>query len=114
MSNRFEVNIKVGLFMTIGVSLLMGAIILLGGADNIFVRRVHYIIYLQNVDGLMVGSKVVLNGIRIGVIENMRFENERDKIKVSLAVERNYIPLVKKDTSVEVATQGVLGDKYVS
>ncbi len=114
MGNRFEVNIKVGLFVTIGVSLLMVAIILLGGADNIFVRRAHYHVYLQNVDGLMTGSKVVLNGIRVGVIEGMKFDMEKDRIRVGLAVERIYQPLIRKDTAVEVATQGVLGDKYVS
>ena len=114
MASRFEANIKVGLFVTIGVSLLMVAIILLGGADSIFVRRIHYTIYLQNVDGLMVGSKVVLNGIRIGVIDGMKFDENRDRIHVGLAVERAYVPLVHKDTAVEIATQGVLGDKYVS
>lgn len=105
---------KVGLFVTIGATLLMVAIILLGGADSIFVRRIGYNIHFKSVDGLMIGSKVVLNGIRVGVISKIGFDQKRDNIRVDLAIERAYGHLIRKDTSADIATQGVLGDKYIS
>lgn len=114
MNSRYELNMKVGLFVTIGATLLMVAIILLGGADSIFVRRIGYNIHFKSVDGLMIGSKVVLNGIRVGVISKIGFDQKRDNIRVDLAIERAYGHLIRKDTSADIATQGVLGDKYIS
>ena len=114
MGNRFEVNLKVGMFVSFGVLLLMAAIILLGGANSIFIRRAHYFIHFQNVDGLVVGSKVVLNGIRVGVIDDIRLDGTPDQIRVGLAIEKNFQLDIRKDTIAEVATQGILGDKYIS
>lgn len=114
MGNRFEVNIKVGLFVSLGVSLIMLAIILLGGADSIFVRRNRYVAYFPNIDGLMIGSKVSLNGIRIGAVDAVEFDSERSSIKIEMALDRNYARLIRKDSYAEIVTQGVLGDKFIS
>lgn len=105
---------KVGIFVTLGVGLVMVAILMLGGVSNWLTTRVQYHSYYDNVDGLIPGSKVVLNGIRIGTVETVEFDSSRRQIAVHIEILEKYSEWMRMDTLAEVQTQGVLGDKYVS
>jgi len=111
---QIEINFKVGLFVTIGAFLIMLAIILLGGTNNIFSRKVHYYSLFNSVDGLVTGSKVVLNGIQIGIIDKIDFDSQEEKIKVGLSINQKYRQMMREGIKAEIATQGVLGDRYIS
>ncbi len=109
-----EVEIKVGIFVAAGVGLVAAAILLLGGADSLFQRHIKYNAYFNEVDGLIPGSKIILNGIRIGVVEKVGFDLSRREIRVDLQIDQKSADWIRLDTLAEIQTQGVLGDKFVS
>lgn len=114
MRKEVELEIKVGLFITVGVGLIMLAILVLGGADSLLTRQNRYYVHFQNVEGLVTGAKVVLGGLQVGTVKGVDFDFERKDIQVELMVGRKYQDWIKKDCSAEIATQGVLGDKFIS
>ncbi|MEK6579924.1 MAG: MlaD family protein [Bdellovibrionota bacterium] len=114
MQKALEIEMKVGLFVTIGTGLIMMAILVLGSAENFLARQNRYVSYFQSVDGLIPGAKVVLAGIQVGTIDTIEFSPERGSIEVKVAVLRKFSTWLRKDTEAEIATQGVLGDKYIS
>ncbi|MBI2712132.1 MAG: MCE family protein [Bdellovibrio sp.] len=114
MRKQLETEIKVGIFITIGLALVMSAVIMLGGTDNLFARKVRYHSKFDSVDGLVSGARVILGGVPIGTVEDIAFDNQLRKIIVTLAVSKNSEDWIRKDSSVEIATQGVLGDKYLT
>ncbi|MBL7716740.1 MAG: MCE family protein [Bdellovibrionales bacterium] len=111
---KHDLEIKVGIFVTLGTALTMFAILLLGGADSIFKRSVSYSLHFPAVDGLIVGAKVVIGGLTIGAVSDFELDEQSKNIKVTLKVEKKFENWIREDSMAEMLTQGVLGDKYLS
>lgn len=114
MRRRIEIEAKVGIFVTIGVVLLMLATLILGNAQNLLTPKNRYTVHLKTVDGLILGAKVVLGGLNVGSVEAMKLDPELKQVKVIIAVARESAQWIREDSTVELATQGLLGDKFIS
>ncbi len=114
MRKHLETEIKVGIFVSGGILLIMIAIILLGGTNGFFTNKNHYHGHFDNVNGLIVGAKVQLGGIPVGSVEKIDFDKETKNILIQFSLRKEYQEWVRKDSSIEIATQGILGDKYLS
>ncbi len=66
----------------------------------------------DNVGDLKGGSPVTMAGVRVGVVQTIRFDSKSYKAVVSMRVEPqfNQIP---DDSFASIQTQGLLGGKYV-
>ncbi|MBY0470348.1 MlaD family protein [bacterium] len=111
---KLDVEVKVGIFITLGTTLAMLSLIFLGGVDSFFSRYNRYYTHFESVDGLVSGAKIVLGGIQIGTIEEISFDSKQGNVVVKLKVFKRYEAILKKDTMAEILTQGVLGDKFIS
>lgn len=107
-------QIKTGIFVLAGLALTLTAILVLGGKQSIFTPVNHYRSHFPKIDGLVSGAKVVLGGLQIGVVKTVDLDPKTRDILVRFTVETKYAEWVRQDSSVEIVTQGVLGDKYLS
>jgi phospholipid/cholesterol/gamma-HCH transport system substrate-binding protein len=114
MRKQLETEIKVGIFVSVGVILLMIAVIVLGNTENLLSSKNKYHAHFSNVDGLISGAKVILGGVSVGTVEGIGFDREKRNIRVDFSVVKSASTWIRNDSSVEIATQGVLGDKYIS
>lgn len=114
MGKLFEMELKVGSFVTIGIGLIMLAILVLGGTNNILTRQNTYYVHFPSVDGLITGAKVVLSGIQVGTIEDIEFDLKNKDVRLTIKVGKRFEEWIRKDTMAEILTQGVLGDKFIS
>jgi phospholipid/cholesterol/gamma-HCH transport system substrate-binding protein len=80
----------------------------LGGAKSGY----HVIAKFDNIGDLKNGSPVSMSGVRIGDVENIRFDPSDYKAAVTLRIDPqfNQIP---DDSDASIQTQGLLGGKYV-
>jgi phospholipid/cholesterol/gamma-HCH transport system substrate-binding protein len=106
-------DFKVGIFVTLGVAFSMVTILILGGAENAFTRKITYKTHLPGANGIVAGSKVVLSGIPVGTVHGVEYQPETKMVEVEIAVMRKYAEYVTAGSTVEVMTQGVLGDKFL-
>lgn len=113
-AKKIELELKVGFFVAFGMGLIMIAILVLGSTENLMTRKDRYTIHVANVEGMIPGAKVVLGGIQVGTVESIDFDMERRNIQVLLNVTRKSSTWIREDSTAEIATQGILGDKYVS
>jgi len=109
-----EIEIKVGLFITFGLGLMMALIVMLGGARSIFSSQNTYTAHFNKAQGLIRGSQIELNGIKVGIVEEVYLDRETRDIKVTMVIEAEFAEWIRKDTIAEISTQGVLGDKYIA
>ena len=114
MHKQLETEIKVGIFIAVGLGLIMTAILLLGGTESLFARKNRYTAHFQNVEGLISGAKVILGGVPVGTVDAISFDHKQRKIVVGISVDRSSADWIRTDSTVEIATQGVLGDKYLN
>ena len=113
-NKKMNQDVKVGLFVAFGAGLIMTAIMMLGGADSVFTRTNTFYTHLPTSEGLITGAKVVLSGIPVGVISKVDFEPATKTVCVTMKVVKKQSEWVKKGTTAEIVTQGVLGDKFLS
>lgn len=111
---QFEAELKVGLFVALGLALVLGAIIALGSTENLLTRKNRFTTHFTAVDGLIQGAKVVIGGVSVGTITEISFDGKRRDIRVDYSVTKQGSEWVREDSMAEVLTQGVLGDKYLS
>jgi phospholipid/cholesterol/gamma-HCH transport system substrate-binding protein len=109
-----KLELKVGVFVMVGTGLVMGAILILGGKSSVFTSVSHYQTHFAKIDGLISGAKVGMGGLQVGTVSSVEFDGKNRDIEVKFTVEKQYAEYIRKDSTVEIVTQGVLGDKYLS
>lgn len=100
----------------VGTLVVIAATIFLSYAYRFQTTRVHYPLHLQaifeRVDGIVIGSDVKLRGIKVGQVSKLAL-NEKDlRAKLTLSFFENYS--FPDDSIVEVASEGLMGPKYIS
>lgn len=105
---------KVGIFVLFCTALTILSIVMLGSTEDLFTRKQTFTAHFEAVDGLIEGAKVSLNGIKVGTVQTVAFDEKQKNIVISFGVQLKHLPLIREDATVEIATQGVLGDKYIS
>ncbi len=112
--NTQRLELKVGLFVLAGLILTLSAILTLGGSTNIFTTSNRYTVAVTEADGLYEGAKVVLAGLNVGSVSKVDIDLQTKDVVATLTVNRKYERFIRKGSEVEIRTQGVLGDKYLS
>ncbi len=112
--NEKKMEMKVGVFVLTGISLVMIAILVLGGKQSIFASVNHYTTHFPKIDGLVSGAKVAMGGLQIGTVSDVSIDDKTRDIVITFTAEKKYTPFIRHDSTVEIVTQGMLGDKYLS
>ncbi|MCM2280338.1 MAG: MlaD family protein [Bdellovibrionaceae bacterium] len=108
-----RLQFKVGVFVAIGLCVLMGSILVLGGNRVVFTRYLHVRAQFSQVQGLFPGSVVSLAGLPIGNVKKIDFVPSQNKLEVEMQIDRAFSNRVHQGTTAEIRTQGALGDKFV-
>jgi phospholipid/cholesterol/gamma-HCH transport system substrate-binding protein len=111
VSNR---NITVGIFVAAGVSLFTVGIFLIGNQQMAFAR--HFDVYTEfaNLDGVAKGAKVRVAGMDAGEVVDIGVPDRPPaRFRLKLSIEQRLHALVRTDSVVTIATEGVVGDKFL-
>src|ERR1700760_4730927 len=111
-----EVNVRkrtaVGLFISIGLLILIGAVFTVGGQHKAFVKSISLHILFDNVQGLQPGNNIWLSGMKVGTVKSIGFYGNSE-VAVVLSVERAAQPHIRKDSKARISTDGLVGNKIV-
>lgn len=114
MQKNLNHELKVGFFISFGIFLVMLAVFFLEGNQSLFKSPHHYFVYFKNVQGLLTGARVILSGVPVGTVENISFHKKKRAIQVKLSVTPESSEWIRKNATADIATQGVLGDKFIN
>lgn len=107
-----KIELKVGIFVALGLVASMISILLLGGDRFVFKKRAEYKVHFTEVQGLFPGSVVSLSGLPIGNIKSISMGDDL-KLELTLQVDPKITSKITEGAIVEIKTQGALGDKYI-
>jgi phospholipid/cholesterol/gamma-HCH transport system substrate-binding protein len=113
MESSAKNQMKVGIFVLVGTLLVIVSIFSLGGSRNIFTPTSTLHAHFPSVSGLNVGSVISLAGVNIGNVTSIQFRPEENKLDVTMTIETRFLSRVTEGASVEIRTQGALGDKFI-
>lgn len=105
-------SVIVGIFIFIGVVILVVGVFTLGGQKKTFVRSKPLKAIFDDVQGLKVGDNVWFSGVKVGTVKKITF-TPNAKVEVTINVEKEAWPLVRKDSKVEISSEGFIGNKIV-
>jgi phospholipid/cholesterol/gamma-HCH transport system substrate-binding protein len=113
-------DLKVGIVVLVAVSLLIFIILTASGERSLFERKFLLRARVSEVDGLIAGNEVRLEGVRVGNVQEVNFaelpatrEDQRTieiVVRVKPDVARRWI---RTDSVVSLGSIGLLGDKVV-
>lgn len=106
-------QLKVGVFIVSGIAVLFTTIFMLGSNKSFFSDVVELHGYFDSVQGLNKGAVVSLAGVKVGNLDDTIFDETKNLVKVTLNIESDFKNKIKKDSRMEIRTQGALGDKYL-
>lgn len=106
-------NVKVGIFLLLGLVVAGVLIFLVGDERHMFQRHATLHATFRDVGGLKVGSPVRMGGLDVGQVESITFGNsQRDRlIHVYFTMISDQLQRVRSDSRVSIASKGLLGDK---
>jgi phospholipid/cholesterol/gamma-HCH transport system substrate-binding protein len=105
-------EVKVALLGVVAIVFLYFGFLFLKGTDFFSSTKTYYVIY-DNVDGLTASSPVVLNGVQVGIVEQMDILlDKNNRIKVAINV-NDDIP-VGDSTIASLTSSDLLGGKAIT
>ena len=108
-SNR---PVVVGIFIILGLAILVIAVFTLGGQKRTFVKGFTVNTIFDDVNGLVPGDNVWLSGVKIGTVKKISFM-QNSKVLVSMVVQRSLEPQIRKDSKTKISSDGLIGNKIV-
>lgn len=108
-----NVEIWVGIFVTLGLAALLMLAMKVSHLGNLFTEEGYTIrAQFQNIGGLKVRSPVKMAGVRIGRVSSIHFDDTLYQAVVTMQIDQQYdkLPL---DTSATILTAGLLGEQYI-
>ena len=114
-------ELRVGLFVLVGLLVLAAAIFYVTGAGTIG-PKYRLVTYLPEVSGLANGAPVRLDGVEVGNVESIRLaprtpgkvRDRKRNIEVVMRVGRKYENDILTDSAASLVTEGLLGNRYVN
>jgi phospholipid/cholesterol/gamma-HCH transport system substrate-binding protein len=105
-------KVIVGLFIILGLAILVVGVFSLGGQKKTFVKGFTVNTVFDDVSGLQKGNNVWLSGVKIGMVKRMTFLRN-SKVLVSMEIEKSLQPMIRKDAKTKISSDGLIGNKII-
>lgn len=112
MKTTASQRIKIGLFTFIGLLVLIAAIFFIGNQKSLFSSTIKLNGVFKNVNGLQIGNNVRFAGINVGVVDAIEIINDTS-VRVVLTINDDVKKFIKKDSRMNIGSDGLMGDKLV-
>jgi phospholipid/cholesterol/gamma-HCH transport system substrate-binding protein len=113
MANKIS-NVRIGIFISIGLSILVVTIFLLGEKSELFRSTFDVKAYFKDIQGLRSGSIVRLSGIDVGSIKKIQIVSDTSgRVEVTMKLVADIKRFIRTDTKASIETEGLVGNKVV-
>jgi phospholipid/cholesterol/gamma-HCH transport system substrate-binding protein len=106
-------NIKLGVFVTIGLLLFIGAIYFIGNRQHLFSKTLTLSALFTDISGLQIGNNVRFSGINVGTIKDIVIVSD-SMVKVDIEIEKSTQKFIKKDARASIGSEGLMGNKVMN
>lgn len=113
MSIKTRQNIRLGIFVMMGLVFLVLTLYLIGKNRNLFGATYELKARFENVQGLKPGNNVRFAGIDVGTVKKIEILNDT-LLEVSFILEERMRQVIRKNALVSLGTDGFVGNKLVN
>ena len=102
----------VGIFILIGIAILVVTIFTLGGEKKTFVKSFTIHAVFNDVGGLLKGGNVWFSGVKVGAVKKINFYGS-SQVEVTMSIENNAQSHIHKNAMAKIGSDGLIGNKIV-
>jgi len=103
---------KVGLFVFIGLALLVVLLLQFSKGLSFFRPTYDILLNASSVGGLKTRAQVLMSGVQVGTVSDMRLAPDGKSVTITLRLYKQ--PQIHKDARFVIEQSGFLGDQYVA
>jgi len=112
MKKNTSNKIKLGIFTSLGIAVLILGIYFIGERQQLFRSTFRLSGVFKDVGGLQAGSNVRLSGVNVGTVENIVIVSDTS-VKVAILIDEATRKFIKKDAVASIGSDGLMGNKIL-
>ena len=102
----------VGIFILLGLAILVVTIFTLGGQKKTFVKSYTIHAVFNDVGGLIKGGNVWFSGVKVGTVKRISFYGN-SQVQVTMSIEKEAQSHIRKNAMAKIGSDGLIGNKIV-
>ncbi|MEJ5995280.1 MlaD family protein [Pedobacter sp. Du54] len=112
MENPIQNNLKLGIFVSLGLIILIFSLYMIGKNKSLFGANFELRSRFANVNGLRKGNNVLYSGIQAGTVKDITLINDTI-IEVTFSIDDKLRNFINKEAIVSISNEGLMGNKIV-
>ncbi len=105
-------KIRLGIFVTAGLTLLIAGIYFIGQRQQLFGSTFQISGIFKDISGLQVGNNIRFAGINVGIISDIQQITD-STVKVDMAINEDSRKFMKKNVKGLIGSDGLMGNKIL-
>jgi phospholipid/cholesterol/gamma-HCH transport system substrate-binding protein len=105
-------KIKLGVFVSMGVTVFIIGIYFIGKRQQLFGSTFHITAVFKDINGLKVGNNILFSGINVGIVDAIEQITDTS-VSVGMLVDENSRLFIKKNAMATVGSEGLMGNKVL-
>lgn len=102
----------VGIFILLGLAILILTILTLGSQKKTFERSITVTSFFDDVNGLQKGNNIWFSGVKVGTIKKVTLTG-KGQVEVDMNIESHSRQFIRKDAKAKISTDGLIGNKII-
>lgn len=111
-SSKNKRPIIVGIFIFIGLGILLLAIFTLGGQKKTFVSTFTINAIFDDVEGLQAGGNIWFSGVKVGTVKKITFYGNT-QVQVIMNIDREAESHIHQGAKAKIGSDGLIGNKII-
>src|SRR6202035_3635600 len=112
MKTNAGIKWKLGIFIIVGMAILVSGLYYIGKQKNLFVSAFPLKAVFNNVSGLKVGNNIRFGGIAVGSVDGIQLLTDTS-VMVIMSIKSEVRKFIKRDAVANIGTEGLMGDRVV-
>lgn len=105
-------SVIVGIFVLLGIAILVAGVLTLGGQQKKFVKAIQLKTVFDDIGGLQPGNNVWFSGVKIGTVRKINFYGD-SQVEIEMNVEEEVVEFIRKDSKATLSSDGLIGNKII-
>ena len=113
MSTQNANNVRLGIFVLAGLTVLILSMYMIGKSQNLFGANFTLKARFKSASGLTSGNNVRFSGIDAGTVKTISIINDTT-IEIALVINKKLQSFIAKNALAEIGNEGLMGNKVVN
>lgn len=102
----------VGIFIFLGIAILVVTILTLGGQQKTFQKSIVVRAVFDDINGLQKGNNIWFSGVKIGTVKKISFVGN-SQVEVDMNIDEASKQYIRKNARARISSDGLIGNKII-